>query len=888
MAHVRAWLTRLGDLFARRRADIDLADELNGHLNAHIEDNIRAGMSSEAARHEALIRFGGVTQAAEAYRDQRRLPFVETTIQDLRYALRMLRKSPGFATAAIVTLALGIGANTAIFSLVRAVLLRPLPFPEPDRLAVLWDDMRPRGGPSDVNPAPADYVIWKSGSRSFTDIAALTPTTYNLTGSGEPQKLSGIRTTANLFTVLGMQALLGRTLTAADDLPDATPTAVLGEGLWRSRFGADPGIVGRTINLNGLTYTVVGVVPPDFQFPDKNTAALWVAAQFTPAELALNSTYFLFVVGRLRPHVGRAAAQAELAAIARPFDRSPRSTDRIGVSVRALHDSITRGVRPAMAMLLGAVGLVLMIACVNVANLLLARSASRRREIALRRALGASGARIIRQLLTESALLAAAGAALGVALASLTFTYLTRLVPNGLPSGTRPVLDVGVLLFTAGMASAIVVAFGAGPAFAAWRVSLNAVLKSANPHGTPSASASRLRDGLATAEVMLTVVLLIAAGLLLRSYANVLRAPMGFNPERLLIVETVLSPSAYKSPGARSAFYEGVLQRVRTLPSVSGAGYVNYPPLTFKGGRAYFTVEGEPPPPPEESSRNIAVDRVITDGYLLTLGVPLVRGRHLDERDRDGAPFTVVVNERFATTHWPDRDAVGRRIRFGTGDRAPWLSVVGVVGNVRQMAPDVPVEPEVYIPAGQVAVDATFFWPQHLVVRSSGNTAGLAAAIRRAVADVDPNEPVSNIRWMNDVFDSELLNRNTQMTLVAVFAGLALLMASIGLYGVLSYAVAQRVPEIGVRMALGAEPRGVAGMIVRHGGVVALVGIVLGLATALAGSRLIESLLYGVSSHDPVVFASAAVALLGVALLACWLPARRAAAVDPLVALRAE
>ena len=883
-----SWLSRVAAHFSRKRAESDLADELNGHLDAHIEDNLRAGMSSDTARRDALLKLGGVAQATEAYRAQQRLPFVETTRQDLRYALRMLRKSPGFAAAAILTLALGIGANTAIFSLVRAVLLRPLPFPEPDRLTVLWDDMRARGGPSDVNPAPADYVIWKSGSRSFTDIAALTPTTYNLTGSGEPQKLSGIRTTANLFTVLGMQALLGRTLTAADDLPGATPTAVLGEGLWRSRFGADPGIVGRTINLNGLIYTVVGVVPPDFQFPDKNTAALWVAAQFTPAELALNSTYFLFVVGRLRPDVGRAAAQAELAAIARPFDGSPRSTNRIGVSVTALHDSITRGVRPAMAMLLGAVGLVLMIACVNVANLLLARSASRRREIALRRALGASGARVIRQLLTESALLAAAGAALGVTLASLTFTYLTRLVPNGLPSGTHPVLDVGVLLFTAGVASTIVVAFGAGPAFAAWRVSLNAVLKSASPHGTASASASRVRDGLATAEVMLTVVLLIAAGLLLRSYANVLHAPMGFDPERLLIVETVLSPSAYKSASARSAFYEGVLQRVRTLPSVSGAGYVNYPPLTFKGGRAYFSVEGEPPPQPAESSRNMAVDRVITDGYLTTLGVPLVRGRHLDEQDRDGAPFTVVVNELFAARHWPDRDPIGRRIRFGTGDRAPWLTVVGVVGNVRHMALDMPVEPEVYIPAGQVAVDATFFWPQHLVVRSSGNTAALAASIRRAVADVDPNEPVSNIRWMNDVFDSELLNRNTQMTLVAIFAGLALLMASIGLYGVLSYAVAQRVPEIGVRMALGAEPRGVAGMIVRHGGVVALVGIALGLAAALAGSRLIESLLYGVSSRDPVIFASAAVALLCVALLACWLPARRAAAVDPLIALRAE
>jgi len=884
---VNAWLGRIAGVLGRMRQDSDLSAEIDTHLQAHIDDNVRAGMTPDEARRHAHLMLGGVEATKEHYREQRGWPLLDGLAQDLRYALRTMRLNPGFTAVAVVTLALGIGANTAVFSLVRAVLLRPLPFPEPGRLMLLWDDMRSRGGPASVNPAPADYALWKTGSRSFTDMAALAPTTYNLTGSGEPQKLSAIRTTANLFSVLGMQPLLGRTLTAADDLPGATPAVVLGEGLWRSRFGADPDVVGQTIVLNGLPYTVAGVVPSDFQFPDQN-AKLWVAAQFTPAELAIDGTYYLFVVARLKPGVGRTAAQSELAALARPYAGPPQPNARIGVSVSSLHDTLTRGVRPALAMLLGAVGLVLMIACVNVANLLLARSASRRREVALRKALGASGGRIVRQLITEGVLLAAAGAALGVVLSSLTFTYLTRLVPDGLPSGTRPVLDVGVLLFTAVMASAIVVAFGAGPAFAAWRVSLNTVLKSARLHGTSSARARRVRDGLAIAEVMLTVMLLVGAGLLLRSYANVLRVPLGFDPDHVLIAETLLSPSAYKDNAARSAFYDGVLHRVRALPSVTGAGYVNYPPLTFKGGRAYFSIEGQPPPPPADSSRNVAVDRVISGGYLAALGVPLVRGRHLDERDRDGTPLTVVVNERFVARHWPDRDPIGRRIHFGAGAAAPWLTVVGVVGDVRQLALDAPAEPEVYLPAAQVGVAAPFFWPQHLVVRSSGNPSALAAAIRRAVAEVDPDEPVANIRSMNDVFDSELLNRTTQMTLVAVFAGLALAMASIGLYGVLAYAVAQRVPEIGIRMALGADRVGVARLIVRQGGLVALAGIALGLAAALAGGRLVESLLFGVSARDPLVFAAAAATLLGVALLACWLPARRAAAVDPLVALRAE
>ena len=508
--------------------------------------------------------------------------------------------------------------------------------------------------------------------------------------------------------------------------------------------------------------------------------------------------------------------------------------------------------------------------------------------MALRKSLGAGDARVFRQLLTENATLATIGAAVGLALSRLTFTYLTRLVPNGFPSGTHPTLDTRVLLFTAGITSLVVLAFGVGPILATRRVPLDTVLRSGGQRGGASFGPAWVRHALAITEVTLTLLLLIAAGLLLRSYANVLGAPAGFDPAPLLVAETVLPPSKYGASAARSTFYDGVLARVRALPSVTGAGFVNYPPLTMKGGRAYFSVEGQPPPPPADSARNIAVDRVITPGYLQALGVTLLRGRHLDERDRNGAPFSVVVNERYAATHWPDRDPIGRRIKFGAGNNGVWLSVVGVVSNVRQTALDTPMEPEVYLPAAQADVNAAFFWPQHLVVRTPGDPLALAAAVRTAVSTVDPDEPVANIRSMAQIFDTELLNRNTQMVLVGVFAGLALIMASIGLYGVLAYNVAQRTPEIGVRIALGAEPSAVMRMIVAHGGAIALAGIAAGLLLSIAGGRVLSSLLYQVSPHDPVVLLATTSLLLVVAFIACWVPARRAARVDPLIALRSE
>jgi putative ABC transport system permease protein len=800
----------------------------------------------------------------------------------------VLGKSPGFTVAAALTLALGIGANTAIFSLVSAVLLRPLPFPEPDRLVFVWDDVSAatNGRFSITEPTPADYASWKEQSRSFTDMAAMMTDTYNLTGIGEPQKIAGVRTTANLFTVLGMQALVGRTLTPADDRPDANAVVVLDERIWRSLFGSDPDVVGRTVLLNGLPHTIVGVVPPDFQFPANNTG-LWVPARFTREELSLRAAYVMYVVARLKPGVDLRTARAEMTTIAQRLAGEFPSNRGVNAAVTPLHEHLTRLARPAMAMLFGAVVLVLLIACVNVANLLLARAASRQKELAVRKALGAANGRVVRQLLTESALLATAGAAIGIALSTLTFTYLARLVPAGLPSGTAPALNVRVLLFSAGLTSLVVLAFGAVPALVASRVSLNAVLKSGMSRMTSAAGAPRVRSALVVTEISLTIVLLVAAGLLLRSYANVLAVPPGFDPSHLMIAETVLSPSRYDTVAARSAFYERVLERVRTLPSVEGAGYVNYPPLTLKGGRADFVVEGAPPRRPGDGVRYMALDRSITPGYLETLGVPLVRGRHLDERDHDGAPPAVVVNEQYAAAHWPNQDPIGRRIRFGP-PAAPWLTIVGVVGDVRQNSLDTPVEPAVYLSANQLTVNVSFLWPQNLVVRTSGDPLALAETVRRAVSEVDPDQPVSNIRSMEQVFAADVLDRNTQMTLVAVFAALALVMASVGLYGVVSYTVTRRIPEIGIRIALGAQRATVVMEIVRGAVRLAASGIALGTLGAFAVTRVLTSYLFSISRMDPVTFAVTGAVVLTMSIAASVVPAFRGAGVDPSATLRTD
>jgi ABC-type antimicrobial peptide transport system permease subunit len=787
--------------------------------------------------------------------------------QDVRYAVRLLARTPGFTVVAVLILALGIGANTSIFSVVSAVLLRPLPFAEADRLVFLWEETTSGGGLNGHSTvAPANYVDWKARSRSFEDMALYNGLQeYNLTGDGDPEHIGAIVATTNLFSVLRLTPILGRTFSPGDEGASAAPVVVLSRTLWVRRFGADPGVVGRDIVLDGVKHTVIGVVPSAFNFPSKK-AEVYVPASFTPAQLGQRDNHSFWVVARMKPGVGLAEAQAEMGTIAKSLEKDyPQSNTNLGVALVPLREQLASGsallgesdVRDTLFILLGAVAAVLLITCANVANLLIARGAARRKELAVRQALGANRARVLRQLLTESVVLASLGLVAGVAFSAGSLGYLSRLVPGTLPSGTAPALDARVLGFTCGVTFLTALLFGVGPALAAARVDFaNAVTRGI---GRRSGSHGALaRNALVAGETALTVMLLVA--------------------------ETDWSPPKYGDAASRRAFFADVLERTRSLPGVTSAGFVTNPPLMFLGGRAFIAAEGQPPPPPGDFARNIASIRGVSAGYLETLGVPLIRGRGFDSRDSVDAAPTAVINEAMARMRWPGEDPVGRRFRLGFPN-SPWMTVVGVVGDMKQMALDAAPFPEFYTPIEQTTND--FLWPRYLVVRTKDDPLSLATGVREAVHTIDPDQPVG-VQSMSDVLDAAVGNRTTQLTLVGGFAMLGLLLASIGLFGVLSYTVARRTSEIGVRMALGAQRANVVGSVMRSALLTAVAGIAIGLAGSVALSRLLASSLFGVQPTDPATLAAVSAVVLVVALLASYVPARRAADVDPVSALRTE
>ena len=802
-------------------------------------------------------------------------------VRDFRYAARSLARSPGFTVVAVAVLALGIGATSAIFSLVSAVWLRPLPFADAERIVTLWVDLTAVGGPETVNIAPANFVDWQERSRSFESMSALEPMDFNLTGEGgEPERLAGLRASPNLFETIGLMPILGRTFTADDGADDPV---VISEGFWLRRLGGDPAAVGRTITLDGSPHTVVGVVPRDFRFPN-GEVDVFVPTVWAPDMLARSTSYIWWTVAKLRDGVAVQAAAAELNSVAASLERDFPNTGRgAAASIVPLHEQLSVGFTPTLQALLGAVALVLLIACANVANLMLARSTTRQKELAIRKALGAARGRVLRQLLTESALLAAISVAVGLGVALGCLGYLARLLPNTLPASTALSLDVRVLAFTIATAFATVLLFGAGPAFVAARRDFGAAFgRAVGAHG---ATMRRLRTALVVAEIALTVVLLAGAGLLLRSHAAVLAVDPGFKAEGLLLAETVLPTARYPDAPDRDAFYKRVLENVRALPGVESAGYTSYAPLSFRGGRALVLVEGRPRPEGSAILQNIVANRSASPGYFETLGVPLVRGRFIDDRDvRDGARVA-VINETMARRHWPDQDPIGQRFSIGAPGGGP-MTVVGVVADVRQMGLDVPADPELFMPLDQTSIP--FMWPRQMVVRTAGDPLALAPALRRAVWAVDPTQPVSSLRAMNEVLDTELANRNMQLTLTGTFALLALLLAAVGLYGVLSYTVSQSTNEIGLRMALGARQTTVVANFVRSALTTAVLGVVIGLVAAIVLTDVIASFLYGVSPTDPATAATVAGALLLVAGLAALVPALRAASVNPMTALRAE
>ncbi|HZE69971.1 MAG TPA: ABC transporter permease [Pyrinomonadaceae bacterium] len=806
---------------------------------------------------------------------------METLIKDVRYGLRSLMKHPAFTAITVLTLALGIGANAAIFSLVNAVLLKPLSFPEPDRLVMVWEDQSAAGFPrSDV--APGTFNDWRAEQSVFEGMAALDWHSFNITGDGEPEKISSYGVTANFFPLLGIQPALGRNFSPAEDKPEAGKVAILSYGLWQRRYGGDREILTRDILLNGEKYSVIGVMPKGFQFL-QSYVGLWTPAAFTAQQLADHDNHYITVVGRMKRGVSLEQARADIKAITQHIVlANPEEAAGMGSVIVPLREQLAGNVRRPLILLLVSVGMVLLIACANIASLLLSRAAARRREIAVRTALGASRRRIVRQLLTESIMLAGFGGGLGLLVSTWSFALLGQLIPEGMVVATTLKIDLPVLVYAVAVSVITGIIFGLAPALQLSKIDLTEALKQGGGRTGLSAASQRLRGTFIVAQVALALVLLVGAGLLMQTVFHLREQYSGFQPDRLLTMRTVLPAYKYDEPFRRVVFYDQVLERVKELPGVSGAGYTTSVPLQWKGGANGFTIEGQTQP---RGFPN-AIHRQVSTEYLQVMGIGLRRGRYFDDSDQPQSTPVAIINETFARQYWPNEDPLGKRFKLGV-PKAPWVTVVGIVNDVRQMGMDDPVKAEMYFPYRQITSHFGYA-PRDLIVRTSGDPMSLVAAVRQQVHLVDPDQPISNIASMDQLLTEETGPRRLGMILLGAFAGFALLLSSLGLYGVLSYLVQQQTPEIGVRMALGAQRINILGLIFKKGMTLVLVGVVIGLAAAFGLTRLMTSLLFGVSATDPLTFLFISLLLIAVALLACYIPARRATKVDPLVALRYE
>src|SRR5690242_7617533 len=807
---------------------------------------------------------------------------MENLLKDIRYGVRGLWKRPGFTVVAVLTLALGIGANTAIFSVVNAVLVRPLQFRDPDRLVMIWEDAGFLGFPRNT-PAPANYVDWKNQTQSFEDMAATHELTFNLTGDGTPERVAAYGVTANFFPLFGVAPALGRGFTPDDDRPGANKVAVLSHELWQTRYGSDAHIINHDIQLNSEKYTVVGVMPAGFQFFESDVR-LWVPLALTPEELASRGNHYLKVVARVKPGVTTTQAQADVSAVTARIakDHPDYMFDgKVGALVMPLREEFTGDVRGSLFVLLVAVAFVLLIACANVAGLLLARAVGRRREIALRLSLGASRGRVVRQLLTESLLLSAAAGILGSVLAYFSFAFLQKLIAAQMALLTSLKLDLRILLFTLVLSLLTGIIFGLVPALQSAKVDLNNALK----QSTRVTSSGRLRSALIVFEVALSIVLLVGAGLLIQTLYRLFNQYDALKPEQVLTMRTVLPKSKYKELSQRSAFYQQVLDRVEHLPGVISAGYTTGVPLSLKGGTSGFYPEGTKDPLP-----GMAYDsnhREVSSNYLQAMNIALRQGRYFEDRDNENSTRVAVINETMARQYWPGQNPIGRRFKLGDPqDDIPWIQIIGVVADVRQMGLDEPVKAEMYFPYRQD--DSPWYAPRELAIRTSRDTSSLVAAVRQIVHEVDPDQPISNIATMSEVLGDEAAPRRMGMIMLVAFAGLALLQASLGIYGVLAYFVTQHTNEIGVRMAVGASPLNILALVLRKGMGLTLLGVAIGLAASFALTRLMSSLLFGVNAADPLTFVAVPLVLAAVALVACLIPARRAMKVDPMVALRYE
>lgn len=803
--------------------------------------------------------------------------------QDLRYGLRMLLKHKGFTAVAALTLALGIGANTAIFSVVNAVLLHPLPYREADRLMVIWETSS-RNQRSSVT-AP-NYLDWRDQNRAFEQIAAAAGASFNLTGGGDPQRLPGARVSANYFDVLGTKPVAGRSLLLADDQHGADRVVLLSYGLWQRRFGADPHILGQAILLDGEPHVVVGVMPEAIRF-QSTSAQLWKPLALSPQDLAATGSHYLRVTGRLKPGVTREQAEAELKAIATQLEaKRPHSNTGWSVAVVPLRDQLVSDVRLSLFILLGAVGFVLLIACANIANLLLARAAARRKEMAVRLALGAGRWRLFRQLVTESVILAGLGGAVGLLLALLCLEMLVALLPGNIPRLGQVGIDSTVLGFTLGIALLTGLLFGLAPGLQASKPDLQDALKESG-RATAGPDRHRLRSALVVAEVAVTLVLLVGAGLMVRSFWRLQAVNPGFNPGTVFSLQMALPESRYPEPRQTAAFYQTVLEQVTALPDVQSAALCSQLPLGSRGFGIAVFIEGRPRLGPREVP--MAHYRAVSADYFRVLRIPQVAGRWFNERDREGAVRVGIINETMARRYWSGEDPLGKRFTLDDNETTP-IQIVGVVRDVKHFGLEAEAGPEFFVPHQQAPA---LFWrwvggSLHLVVQPRTSASSVLAGIRRAIWSTDAQLPLYNVTSLERLLAESIGMRRVYMWLLAVFAVLALLLGAVGIYGVMTYTVSQRTHEIGIRMALGAQQRDVVKLVVKQGTLLTLTGTVIGLISAFVLTRVLSSLLFGVTATDPATFAMIPLLLVAVALLACYFPARRAAKVDPMVALRYE
>jgi putative ABC transport system permease protein len=804
---------------------------------------------------------------------------MSTLLYDLRYGLRMLLKNPGFTFAALITLALGIASSTAIFSVIDGVLLHPLPYPDSEKIVTVEPVQRTTGTPG-VDSAPANYIDWAAQNDVFSQMAAARGEQTSLSDGDRPERVRGTMATASLFPLFGVSPILGRTLMPSDEQPGHNHVVVLSSELWARRYGSDRGIIGREISLNDEPHTVVGVMPPNFQ-PD-GYGELWVPSRFgvptnsirpdTDPRPIRDSSY-LDVWGRLKRGVTLEKARAEMDAIGRRLENQyPNDNKDTGIRVTPLHEVEVGGIRPVLLLLFAAVGFLLFIGCANVANLLLARAATRSREISIRAAMGASRNRLIRQLLTESVMLSVIGGAFGALLAAWAIPLLMSMAPPALRGFKEIGLNGQVLGFSLGVSVLTGILFGLVPAISSSAGSPAESLKQGERGST--VGGSRRRSFLIAAEVGLSLILLIGAGLMIKSFANLTRVDPGFNPNRLMIFN--LGASARADEDAQLQFYREVVRKVATVPGVENIAGISR--LPFSGGNSTRTFNR-----PGSTKIDRADIRIATPGYFQTMGIPFVRGRNFNEHDVKGAALVAIINEQTAKEVFPGEDPIGQFIE-NFGPKTEKLQVVGVVGNVRHLALETAPRPEFYQPLGQG------MWPSVFVaVRTSPeNPLTLLPAVQEAVWSVNKSVPLGNPRTMNDIIARTLLQKKFTMLLLSIFAGAALLLAAIGLYGVISYSVAQRTRELGIRIALGAQRSDVLRLILRQGMTLVAAGVVFGIAASLGLTRLIASLLYGIGANDPITFVLLSTALVFVAFIACWLPARRASAVDPIVALHAE